>query len=231
MDSIKNLTRFSQDRFSDRELGRFLYQGITRDIYKTDLLLSGLLSYFQVATPIKKTNTVNALIEEVLRENKAQLEERGMRLFKKLEKNLPETIIPDEQLKYILNSVLQYALLSAPPDGNVEFLTKSFIFERETGEVQPFFERYGGYIEILAVFAGEPAAAWGRIPAPRKDEALELVLRLVKGMVLRNWGKMNLETDKKGGKTVLSLRFPLERRKVALYPSTQKMTDFATRAP
>ncbi len=174
---------------------------------------------------------MNALIEEVLRENKAQLEERGMRLIKKLEKNLPETIIPDEQLKYILNSVLQYGLLSAPPGGNAEFLTKSFVVERDTGGAQPFFERYGGYIEILVVFAGAPAAAWGRIPTPPKDEALDLVLRLVKGMVLRNWGKVNLETDHKGGKTVLTLRFPLERRKVVLYPSVQKITDFATGAP
>jgi hypothetical protein len=50
-------------------------------------------------------------------------------------------------------------------------------------------------------------------------------------MVLRNWGKMNLETDQKGGRTALSLRFPLERRKVVFYPSAQKITDFATGAP
>jgi hypothetical protein len=46
---------------------------------------------------------------------------------------------------------------------------------------------------------------------------LEFMLRLVKGMVLKNWGKMNFETDEKKGKTILSLRFPLERRKVVFY--------------
>jgi hypothetical protein len=220
LDSIRSLTQFSQNRFSDKELGEFLYQMMTRDIYKADLLLSGLLNYFQLTTQIKKENTVNALIEEALNKNKVQLDEKRARLFMKLEENLPEIIVPDEQLRYILNFVLQYAILSIPPNGNIELLTRSFIFQREIGETQAFFERHGGYTEISVVFSGggepvgQPVAALGRIPTKQKDESLEFVLRLVKGMVLRNWGKMNFETDKKKGKTILSLRFPLERRRV-----------------
>jgi hypothetical protein len=223
LDSIKSLTQFSQHRFSDKELGKLLYLTVTRDIYRTDLLLSGLLNYFQVTRPIKKVNTVNALVEEVVKKNKAQLEEKRAQLFKKLEENLPEIIVPDEPLKYILDFVLQYAILSTPPDGNIEFLTRSSTFQRETGEPQAFFERYGGYIEVSVVFSGDrepvrqPEAALGRIPMTQKDEVLEFMLRLVKGMVLKNWGKMNFETDEKKGKTILSLRFPLERRKVVFY--------------
>ena len=221
--SIRHLTQFSQDRFSDKELGKVLYQMITQDIYKTDLLLNGLLSYFQVTTPIKRMDTVNSLIEELLKKNKAQLEEKGVQLFKKLERNLPEIIVPDEQLKYILNSVLQYVIMSTPPNGNIEFLTKSFIFQRDIEGAQAFFEKVGGYIEISVIFAGdrEPvgqsAAALGRILTPQKDESLELMLRLVKRIVLRNWGIMNFETDKKRANTIISLRFPLERRKVVFY--------------
>ncbi len=221
--SIKSLTQFSQDRFSDRELGKFLYQRVTEDIDKTDLLLSALLNYFQVATPIKKVNTVNALIAEVLEKNKGQLEEKRAHLFKKLEENLPEIIVPDEQLKYILKSVLQYVILSTPPHGNIELLTTSSLFQREPGGTQAFFERFGGYIEISVAFwgdrepAGHPAAALGRAAFPQKDGALEFMLRLVKGMVLKNWGKMNFETDDRNGRTILSLRFPLERRNVGFY--------------
>jgi hypothetical protein len=230
LDSIGNLTHFSQDRFSDKELGKLLYQRITQDISKTDLLLKGLLHYFQITTAIKKMDTVNALIEGVLKKNKAQLEEKGVRLSKKLEKNLPETIVPDEQLNYILDSVLQYVILSTPPNGNIQFLTESFIFRREIEGSQAFFEKYGGYIEISVIFGGgrepmeEGAAALGRILTPEKDKALELMLRLVKGIVLRNWGRMNSETDEKRAKRVISLRFPLERRRAVFYPSTQRTT-------
>jgi hypothetical protein len=220
LDSIKNLTEFSRDRFSDKELGKFLYRMMTQDIIKTDLFLTSLLNYFQVAAPIKKVNTVNALIEEVLKRNKAHLEDKRAHLFKKLEENLPEIIVPDEPLKYILNFVLQYVILSTPPGGNIELLTTSCVFQREVGGIQAFFEKHGGYVEISVVFSGEwepvgqPAAALGRIPTPQKDGALEFMLRLVKGMVLKNWGKMNFEADKRKGETVISLRFPLERRKV-----------------
>jgi hypothetical protein len=193
---------------------------ITQDIDRTDLLLSGFLNYVQVTAPIKKVNTVNALIEEVLEKNKAPLGKKRARLHKELEKDLPETIVPDEQLKYILNFVLQYAILSVPLDGNIELLTTSFIFQKEIAGAQAFFEKYGGYIEISVAFsggrepAGSSATASGRAPTPQKDEVLEVMLRLVKGMVLRNWGKMNVETDEKERRTILSLKFPVERRKV-----------------
>jgi hypothetical protein len=184
------------------------------------LLLSGFLNYVRVATPIEKVNTVNALIEEVLEKNKASLGKKGARLFKKLEENLPEIIVPDEQLKYILDFVLPYAILSMPPGGNIALLTTSFIFQGEIPGPQAFFEKYGGYIEISIVFSGnrEPAGSWpavlGQISTSQKGEPLELMLRLVKGMVLRNWGKMNLEKDERSGRTTLSLKFPIERRKM-----------------
>jgi hypothetical protein len=172
----------------------------------------------EVTAPVKKVNTVNALIEEVLEKNKASLESKGARLFKKLGENLPEIIVPDEQLKYILDFVLQYAILSMPPGGNMALLTASFIFQGEIPGPQVFFEKYGGYIEVSVVFSGdrESAAAWppvrGQLSTSPKGEPLEPMLRLVKGMVLKNWGKMNLERDEKNGRTTLSLRFPIERR-------------------
>jgi signal transduction histidine kinase len=233
LDSIRTLAEFSQNRFGDKGADNFLYQTITQDITTIDLLLNGLLNYFQATTPIRKINTVNALIEEGLEKNKAELEEKGVQPFRKLERNLPEIVVPDEPLKYILNSVLQYVIRSTRPNGNIEFLTKSFVFQRDREGPRDFFEEYGGYVEISIVFAGdrEPvgqsAAALGRVLTPRKDEALGLMISLVKEIVLRNGGKMNFETDAKKGKTILSLRFPLERRKVVFYPPTQKTTDFA----
>jgi hypothetical protein len=236
LDSIRTLAELSQNRFRDKEADKFLYQMITQDIYTIDLLLNGLLNYFQATTPIKKINTVNTLIEEGLEKNKAQLGEKGVQPFRKLERNLPEIVVPDEPLKYILNSVLQYVIRSTSSNGNIEFLTKSFVFQRDREGPRAFFEEYGGYVEISVVFAGdrEPvgqsAAASGRVLTPRKGEALGLMLSmlsLVKEIVLRNGGRMNFETDAKKGKTILSLRFPLERRKVFFYPPTQKTTDFA----
>jgi len=203
---------------------------VVQDISKTDLLLSGLLNYFRITQTVRKGGTLHALIEQVLKENEALMVERGVQLFKKLEKNLPETVVPEEQLKYILNSVFQYAILSTPPNGNIRFLAESFILQSEAEKAWAFFEKYGGYVEISMGFGGgrepedEEAAALEGILTPEKDQALELILRLAKGVVLRNWGRMDRETDKKEGRKALSLRFPLERRRMVPHPPGQKAT-------
>jgi hypothetical protein len=223
LDSIKKLTQLSQDRFSDKEFGKFLSRMIIEDIHQTDLWLNGFLGYFHITTPIQKTNTVNTLLEEVLKKNQVQLKEKGVQYFQKLEKDLPEIIVPDEPLKYILNSVLQYVITSTRPDGNIEFLTKSFIFQSGGGETQACFGEYGGGVEILVVFTGErepvgqSGAPWGRTPPPQEYEAMELMLRLVKEMVQKNRGIMKCEADENRSKTIISLRFPVERRKVFFY--------------
>jgi hypothetical protein len=72
----------------------------------------------------------------------------------------------------------------------------------------------------LVVFASDRKPVGGSgtalegIPSLQKDEALDLILRLVKEMVLRNQGMMKFETDEKKAKVIISLRFPVERRKV-----------------
>ena len=229
--SVKNLTELSRDKFSDKEVGQFLYRVTTRDITWTDFFLTSLLNYFHVTAPVEKVNPLNVLIEEVLKRNKARLEGKGVHLFKKLEGGLPEITIPEEPLTYILNSVLQYVILSTPPGGNVELVTASFVSQKEGAGIQPFFERYGGYVEISVIFpdqreaARQSEASRERIPTPPKGEVLDLMLRLVKGTVLENRGKMDFDRDEKKGQTKISLRFPLERRKVffgeprRIYPS------------
>jgi hypothetical protein len=100
---------------------------------------------------------------------------------------------------------------STSPNGNIEFLTKFFILKKEGSEAQAFLERYKRYIETLVSFRG------CRKPMERKDEPLDLILQLVKAMVLRNRGVIKFETDEKEAKTIVSLGFPVERRKVVYY--------------
>ena len=38
-------------------------------------------------------------------------------MFKKFDMDLPETIVPDEQLRFILDSLLQYTIALMPSDG------------------------------------------------------------------------------------------------------------------
>ena len=221
LNSIKGFTQISRGKFSDREFGEYFYRAVTGDIEKMDMVLNGLVNYVKLNTPIRKTETVHHFIEEVLGKHQAKLEEKGIKLFKKYEKELPETIVPDEQLRYILSSVLQYAIGSMPSHGSMGLSTRSFMIEKEIDEAPDFFKKDGRYIEISIVFVVDRKQMEQGMgtPAHQKEEPLGLILRFVKEVVQRNRGMMRIETDEKRTKTFIFLRFPVERRKVVYYQS------------
>jgi signal transduction histidine kinase len=218
--SIRNYTQISRGKFSDKEFGEYFYRAVTEDIEKIDMVLNGLINYIKLNTPIRKTDTVHHLIEEALKKHQGKLEEKGIKLFKKFEKDLPETIVPDEQLKYVLNSILQYALATISPNLSMGLYTRSFVLEKEVGG-ELNLKRDGRYIEISVVFMGykKPAEQGIGGATLQKGEPLDLILRFVKEVVQRNQGMMKIEGDEKKAKTLISLRFPVERRKVVYYQS------------
>lgn len=219
--SIRNYTQMSRGKFSDKEFGEYFYRAVTEDIEKIDMVLNGLINYVKLNTPIRKVDTVHRLIEEELKKYQVKLEEKGIKLFKRFEKDLPETIVPDEQLKYILSSVFEYALANISPNLNMGLYTRSFVLEKEVGEGPPLFQKDGRYIEISVVFMGykKPAEQGVGGVTLQKGEPLDLILRFVKEVVQRNQGMMKIEGDEKKAKTLVSLRFPVERRKVVYYQS------------
>jgi hypothetical protein len=219
LDSIKKLTQLSRGRFSDREFGEFFYRMINKDIEKNDLVLNNFLNYIKAITPIREKGTVQNLIEEVLKKHQARLEEYNTKIFRNFEKDLPEPIVSDEQLGFILDSVLQYAITVMPPNGCIEFLTKSFALQKEMEGGQGFFKKNGRYIEILVAFTyyKKPMEQFGKeleTPVPQKEVVPDLVFRLVDDIVDRNQGTIKLEFDETKAKTFISLKFPVERRKV-----------------
>jgi signal transduction histidine kinase len=221
LDSIRNYTQLSRGKFSDREFGEYFYRAVTEDVEKIDIVLNGLINYIKLNTPIRKTDTIHRLIEEELKRYQAKLEEKGIKLFKKLEKDLPETIVPDEQLRYILSSVFQYTLANISSDLSMGLYTRSFILEKEGGEGPVLFQKDGRYVEISVIFMGykKPVELEKGATKSQKEEPLDLILRFVKELVQRNQGTIRIEADERKGKTLISLRFPVERRKVVYYQS------------
>ena len=219
--SIKNYTQISRGKFSEKEFGEYYYRVVTEDIGKMEMVLNSLIDYMKLHTPIRKTNTVHNIIEAVLKKHQVKLEEKGIKLLRRFEKDLPETTVPDEQLSYVLSSVLQYAMVVTPPNGNIALSTKSLSLEKETGGAEGLLKRDGKHVEISVGFAvhqklTEPASG----PATTHQEgAPDILLRFAREVVLRNHGTMKVGVDEKRTKTFISLRFPVERRKVVYYQS------------
>ncbi len=218
--SIKNTSTLSADRFNDAEFRKIVQKSITEEIKQIDSVLNSLLNYIHINTPIIKSNTISNILEEVLEANKKQIEDKKIKLFKKNEKDLPETFIHDEQMRFVLNSVLQYALLSTPLGGTIGFLIKSFNFNNGGSDKQTSSERNSGYIEAAIGFIGEPSNHLrnaGASPALQEQGTANLILQLVKEILQNNHGGMTYEVDPRKPRTLITLRFPIERRKVLYY--------------
>jgi signal transduction histidine kinase len=103
--SIKKFTLVSADKFDDKELRKQSLNKVTEDIRKIDSVLNSLLNYISINTPIVKSETLHLILEEILEANEKQLQNKQIKIFKKLEKDLPETSMHDEQVRFILNSI------------------------------------------------------------------------------------------------------------------------------
>jgi hypothetical protein len=219
----------SLDNSKDKELAEQFYKIVNADIEKTISLLDCFNDYINFSTPMIKTNTVNALVEEVIKKHASQFEEKKVNIIKKqFEKDLPETILPDEQLRYILNSVIECVLLSIPLNGNIGFLTRLFDIEGLTSEEKRQLQKDGKYLEILVVSTsyekpGEPIEFVPVIPAhPQQEEATELILKLAKEIVKKNRGMMRQKVYEDKRMTFISVILPIERRNVVRYPSSEE---------
>ena len=224
-DTLKNLRYFTRifyenyEKFCDKEFGAYLNRMITEDIRNIELVQNSLINYIRVSTPIIKKNTVNTIIEEELKKCHVVLNEKQIKLFKTFEENLPGAAVPDDQLRYILSSILQYVMALMPRNGSFGLFTKSLILQKETVEDRTFDQKERRYIEILIFYTGykKPTEQFGAelgIPARQKEGILDVALRLVGQIVQGNRGTMKFEMDDKKDKTTIFLRFPVERRRV-----------------
>jgi hypothetical protein len=164
------------------------------------------------------------LIEGVLKKHHLRLEEKKLKVFKQYDKDLPETIVPDEQLRFVLDSVLQYAIALVPSGGNIEFSARSINLPREGVEDQEFFKRNGKFIEILVAFTSyreEPGKGLG-VPSTQERVASNLIFRLVERVAKMNQGAMRFEVDETKPKHRIFMRFPTERRKVVYYQTADE---------
>jgi hypothetical protein len=218
--SIKHFTILSEEKLDDAEFRKFSQKSVSEDIKKIDSVLNSLLNYININTPIIKTNTVNFLLEEVLEANEKQLLDKRIKIYKKCDKVLPETFIHDEQVKFILNSVLQFAILSTPVNGSIGFLIKSFDIQNGTADKKSPLEK-NGYVEVAVGFMGEklrnPTGPSSDSVPLQKEDSANLILQLVKEILQKNFGMMKFEVDEKKSRTLVTLRFPIERRKVIYY--------------
>ena len=73
----------SLDNSKDKELAEHFYKIVNEDIQQTISLLDCFNDYINFSTPMIKKNTVNTLIEEVIKRHVSQFQEKKVNIIKK----------------------------------------------------------------------------------------------------------------------------------------------------
>ena len=89
----------------------------------------------------------------------------------------------------------------------------------KTKKISP--ENKRGYVEVVIGFNGDGKLAnasgnFSEVPGGRR-EPIDLILILVREILQKNHGTLVIESNDKRPKTLITLRFPIERRNVVYY--------------
>jgi hypothetical protein len=218
--AMKTLAFYSRENFRDRDLGDYFYQVVSEDIEKSISVLDCFCDYLNLNNPIKKMNTINVTLEEILKENQRELENKNIRFIKKkFTPDLPETTLTDEQLRFILNSIFQYILFSIPLNGGMGIVTRSIEAQEWSGEEKTSLQKNFKYIEILFVSTHldsnvQSVGSIPFLPSEGQEQKMDLILQMVKKTLEKNGGTMDTKSYVEKRMNLISLVFPIERRNV-----------------
>jgi nitrogen-specific signal transduction histidine kinase len=218
---IRDLAQLTHKKFVNKDFEEFLTQ-ISSLTEQIDTLLDGFLNYVRSTTAVTKRDTVNTLIEKTLEKHQHKLEAKNIQVFKKLEKELPETVVPDEHMELILDSIVQYANVLMPFGGDIVFSTKSsFVTPRPTfATAMPIREDYSRKsVQISVAYKGSDEQLKLEMKSwPKRGEtALNLLLRLVGSLVSEHQGTMEHESDETKAEGHIVLKFLSDRRQALHY--------------
>jgi hypothetical protein len=216
--SVYHATVQTMDRYDDVEIRKRSHTQVKEEIKKIDSVLNTLLNFINVNTPIIKANTLYVILEDILEASDKQLRQKDIKIYKKYGKDLPDTYIHPEQVRFILHSAFQYAILSTRPSEVIGFLMRSG--DNGTGAEKTLPEDKRRYVEVMIGFNGDvkpvdPSENLSETPQDQSEGMADLILKLAKDILERNHGMMT-ETRKRS-ETIIVLRFPVERRKVVHY--------------
>jgi hypothetical protein len=223
--TLKGLAEISHDKFREKNYGEYYTRIVTEEIARTESVLACFIDYLRINTPLQKQNTVHKLIEQALRRNDLALQEKRIRVTRKFESDLPETAVHDDQLNYILNSLIQHAVTLTAFEGTLGVLTKALaLHEVPRAEANPE-DSDGDFVEILIAFTRHPRSpetfqSLPGLPAPSSGETDDLIFQLVRMIIQRNRGSLKFRFDQEKKSAYISLRLPVERRKTFVYRTT-----------
>ena len=218
---IRDLAKSSRGKFKDPAFSQEFHRRMTEYIDHSDADLSCFLDYLRIRSPVQQANMVHVVLVEAIEKHKKKLMDRKIRIVKKqFEKDLPNASVHIEELRFILNGILEYVAISAAPNWSIALLTRSL--EAQESAMRSMQQRGKKCVEIVFVLGDDEKISKNTgtpreiRTAPSEDER-SWILQLVNEIVHKNQGSLKLSADTESRSRMISLILPVERRKVVYY--------------
>jgi hypothetical protein len=212
---IKSLSDLSHGKFKDVEFENNFIKTVSEYIHGTNSGLDCFFDYLKIKSPIRRKNIVHAVLEEILDGNEEKLKGKKIQVVKKqFEKDLPETSIRDDHVRYILSWVVQYAISSVSSNGNIGLFTRSFDFQEVKDDSQSLSKKDRKYIEVTVLFTthekvnGPSGTELGNQALIRENQN-DFILPLVEEIISTNGGIIRVKADHKKHWTQILLILPV----------------------
>jgi hypothetical protein len=217
---MRDLAQSSRGKFNEPAFGQEFHRRMTECIDHSEADLNCFLDYLRIKSPVRQTNLIHLILEESLEKHKKKLMDKELRIFKKqFEKGLPDASVHIEELRFILNWVLEYAIISAVPNRSIGLLTRSLEVEEGKEAIKSLQQRGAKCIEIVIVLRDDEAPSKQAESPPKigtthNEGERGWILPLVDDIVQNNRGSLKLSADGESRLKMVSLILPVERRKV-----------------
>ena len=224
--ALKSFAAVPRDAFKEAGLGEHHHRIICADIEKTMSLLNCYCDYLQFNNPVRAKGSLRMLIEEVLKGHGRQLKEKNIAIInKQFEEDLPETLMPDAQLRYALDTIIQYSLLTLSHHSSLGFLTRLYDHTEGNGQERNGLDKNAEYIEILVVSSHSEKRKGVPVGVSRDHDGTgaHLMLELAREVIRKSHGVMRVKSYDQEAMTFISLVLPVDRRKVFQFPPLEPL--------
>jgi len=217
---MRDLAKSSRGKFNDPAFGQEFHRRMIEHLDDSETDLNCFLDYLRITSPVRQTNTIHMILEEALGKHKKKLMDKEIRIVKKqYEKDLPDASVHIEELRFILNGILDYAAISAVPNRSIVLLTRSLEAQESKEDIRIPQQRRTKCVEIV-FFLGDDEKQSKQTGVPLKTRTAHnegersWKLSLVDEIVQKNRGSLKLSGDNESRLRMVSLILPVERRKV-----------------
>jgi hypothetical protein len=213
------------EKANEAEGKRDSRMSVMKNYKKIDLILNIFQNYIRMSQPVAKKDTIHTILDELLAGYQKELEDKSILVSKDYHAQLLEITIHEEQLRFILGSILQYAILTTPMNGSLRVGTRPVLLQKspEEEKIVPLKGRYSE-VSVLCSFLEKPALDPGKKPGapnPSQEEGFRSLLLVSRELVQKHQGNFEFKVDDVEMRRSIIMRFPAERRQSFYYKSAR----------